>query len=339
GLVAACCVMLAATYGTAARADATTSQKAAAQALFDQATNLVEQGHFAEACPKLAESQRLDPGLGTMLWLADCLENNGQTASAWAAFTEAAAAAARAQDKREHVARERAAALAPRLSRLAILVPPGAASQGVVVERDGVAIGPAEWGVPVPVDPGVHAIAASAPGHKSWSTTVQLPARPDTLQVTVPQLDAAIATPAAPAHDAIVTPPSDAAPASPSPPETPTALAARRATWRTVALTLAGAGVVGLGIGTYFAFHAKSTYDGATSSGHCLPDNQCDGTGKQQRSDAFSQASVATVALGLGAAAVVGGAVLYFTAPAGTQAAAGVAPSARGGTAWVSVDW
>jgi hypothetical protein len=75
--------------------------------LFEQGKALVERGNFPDACPKFAESLRLDPGLGTMLWLADCLENNGQTASAWAQFKEAAAAAALSRDPREKIARER----------------------------------------------------------------------------------------------------------------------------------------------------------------------------------------------------------------------------------------
>jgi serine/threonine-protein kinase len=338
-----------------ALAEPVPDQKAAAQALFEQGRELVEQHHYAEACPKLAESQKLDPGLGTQLWLADCFENNGQTASAWATFSEAAATAAATHDKREQVARDRVKKLAGMLSRLTIQVPQEAAAHGLVVKRDDIDVGSAEWGLPVPVDPGVHSVAASAPGRKSWTTTVQLPLGPTTLQVTVPLLDpapvakpdnAALPTGAAVTLDAAgsngtaqpskaVAP--DLAPASPA--ATTGEDEATRNTQRVLGLALGGLGLVGLGVGTYFSFHAKSTYDGPASSGHCQPNDQCDATGTQERNDAFSQATVATVALGLGSAAVVGGAVAYFLAPRAKPVAVGVAPTARGGAAWLSVRW
>jgi hypothetical protein len=312
-------------------ADATTDQKAAAQVLFERGRALVEQGRFAEACPRFAESQKLDPGIGTMLWLADCYENNGQSASAWATFKEAAAAASQAHDKREHVALERAQGLEPKLPRLMIVVPSEAASQGLVVERDGVALGPTQWGLPVPVDPGVHTLAANAPDHKPWTTTVQLPARAETLQVTIPVLDPTPTT-------APVVPLAPAAPPTAIGAPSSETRGASGATQRTLGLLIVGAGVIGAGIGTYFSLHAKSTYDDSNAGGHCQG-NQCDMIGKQDRSDAFSQATVATVAIGAGAAAIVGGAVLYLTAPKAGPATVGFAPGPRGGTLHIAVDW
>src|SRR6266498_2939701 len=94
-------------------------------------------GKFAEACPKLGESQRLDPGVGTQFHLADCYERIGQTASAWAGFLEAASGAkALGQTEREKVARERAAALAPRLSKLTIVAARAADVPGLEIKRD-----------------------------------------------------------------------------------------------------------------------------------------------------------------------------------------------------------
>ncbi len=346
--LAATLALAAALPASVARADAGQGSKAVAQALFEQGCELLEHGHVAEACPKLAESQRLDPGTGTLLWLGDCLEQNGQTASAWAAFSEAASGAAAAHDTRERVAQERVQRLASKLSRLMIAVPQAAASQGLVVQRDGTALGAAEWGTPLPVDPGVHTVSASAPGRAAWSTSVQVPSVPGTLQVTIPVLDPLPAEPApiapvpAPEPTPVLvapTPASSLAPTSPAPAAPAPSSSAALGTQRILGLAASALGLVGVGVGTYFALRAKSTYDGAVSDGHCSTSHLCDATGLQERSDAYSQATVATVAVSLGAVALVGGGVLYFTAPSERAFSVGVTPSARGAATWVSMRW
>jgi hypothetical protein len=278
-------------------------QRAAAEVFFEQGKALVARGHFAEACTKFAESQHLDPGIGTMLWLADCLENDGQTASAWAEFKEAAALAARKHDDRVDVAHERAQALEPKLSHLTIEVPQETVIPGLVVQRDAVDVGDAEWRIAVPMDPGLHIVSASAPGRKGWSTSVDLPANGAAAKVIVPPL-------------------------VPLPSEGSRPGGAQRF----VGIAVGATGVVALGVATVLSFDAKSTYDASNSGGHCLPNNECDSTGTTDRNDASSLATAATVLFAVGAGAVASGAIVYFTAPKGMTRTVAVTPAlARGG--------
>src|SRR5687767_5825288 len=91
---------------------ASAENAAAAESLFNEGKKLSTQGKWQEACLKFEESQRVDPGIGTLFQLANCHEKVGRTATAWAEFREVAASAkASGQGAREKVARERAAAL------------------------------------------------------------------------------------------------------------------------------------------------------------------------------------------------------------------------------------
>jgi hypothetical protein len=311
-------------------------QKATAQVLFEQGRHLVEAGKFGEACPKFAESERLDPGIGTMLWLADCYENTGQTASAWAAFKEAAGTAALRHDKREHVARDRAAALQPKLSLLNIIVPEQAQLQGLQVHRDELIVGSTEWSIAFPLDPGKHTVNATAPGHRPWSTEVKLESDSALVSVTVPLLEnesapaPSAAPPAAPPAEPQVHEEPPARPIAPEPDRQGDAQ-------RIVGASTAGAGVLAVLAGTFYALQAKAKYDDSNQNGHCLQDNECDSTGKQYRSDAKSMATVATIGMGAGAAAIAAGAIVFFTAHRSAVAEVALAPAPTGAS--VRVKW
>jgi hypothetical protein len=145
------------------------ANKASAEALFVQGRDLAREHRHAEACPKFEASQKLDPALGTELNLADCYEQLGRFASAWGMFRQAADEARRlADDHAERIARERAAALEPRLSRLTIQ-PPKQRIAGTTMTRNGELVDPATWGTAIPVDAGAHTLHCAAAGRRAWT--------------------------------------------------------------------------------------------------------------------------------------------------------------------------
>jgi tetratricopeptide (TPR) repeat protein len=130
---------------------------AAAEALFVQAKELTAKGNFADACPKFQASYKLDRTLGTLLNLADCHENVGKIASAWAEWGEAVEMAKKMGDDRSAFAAERRDALTPRLPKLTLGIP--APMPALDVYRDGVRIDPGAYNLALPVDPGPVTVA------------------------------------------------------------------------------------------------------------------------------------------------------------------------------------
>ncbi|HEX6274661.1 MAG TPA: hypothetical protein VFZ53_16580 [Polyangiaceae bacterium] len=171
----------------------------AAEALFEAGRTAMEAGNYATACPKLEESYRLDPATGALFALARCHEKQGLFASAWVEFMEVAARANRERNaEREQSARNHARALEPRLSFLTVEVaPPLRAATGLSVERNGVRLGPAAWGMPIPIDPGRHELRVTAPGRKPWVTGVSIGDRAEQKLVEVPDLERLPAPPKA----------------------------------------------------------------------------------------------------------------------------------------------
>ena len=79
-----CFICLLALSAGSARAQSQTADQAAAEILFQEGIHLLDEKKFAEACPKLEESVRLERAPGALLNLAACYEGLGKTASAWA---------------------------------------------------------------------------------------------------------------------------------------------------------------------------------------------------------------------------------------------------------------
>jgi hypothetical protein len=171
--------------------------KASAVQLFDEADRLMLEGKVSEACPKYGASMKLDPQLGALLHLADCLAKNGQVASAWASFRDAEELARLKNDERAVLAREQAILLEPRLSRLTVLVPQPASLPGLEVRVDGVLVTMGAWGIATPIDPGLHSVEARAAGYETWSSSFDVSGETQQVRVEIPVLIAATPAPAA----------------------------------------------------------------------------------------------------------------------------------------------
>lgn len=322
-LLAALAALSGAAYATPARA----GDAAAAEALFLEAKKLAAAGRHAEACPKFAESNRLDRGAGTMIHLADCYERTKQTASAWATYREAASAAqAMRRTDWEKLATARADALEPKLARLTVKVEEPA--DKIEVKRDDSVVSKASWGVPLPVDPGAHTVEAAAPGRRPFKVTVTVAKDGEKKDVVVPKLEVDAAQAAAPA----ATPLTVAGPATPA---SPVADAGSGSGQRAIGYVVGGVGLVGLGVGGVFGLMAMGKASDAKKD--CPDDGPCASRSAVDASeDARSLGTISTIAFAAGGAALVTGVVLVLTSPR-ESAALRVVPSAGPQTAGLSL--
>ena len=284
---------------------------AAATIAFDQAEQLMASGNVADACSKYGESQRLDPQLGTLLHLADCLEQNGQTASAWAAFRQAQELAQKHGDARESIAVDHIKRLAPRLSKLQIDASANPDTSSLHVELDHVVVGSALWGAAIPTDPGTHMLSATSAGKRTWTGTVTVRADGSTSTVTIPALAALpSAAPKSPAGTAASSQVSSVGRdgTAPSSSQNPNGSFLARH-WP--AVTVVGFGLVGVGVGSVFGLQSKSKHDEAAK--HCDGNACTDRTGVGLKSDAITAGNISTVAFIVGAVGLGAGTVLWLT--------------------------
>jgi hypothetical protein len=301
-------------------AHAQTANVAAAEALFRDGKARMAAKDYATACPKLADSYKLDPATGTLLALALCHERDGKVASAWGEYTDAVARSKReGRADREKAAQEKVVALEGKLSQLTIAVAPGvAATPGIEITRNSAPVGAGTLGTAVPVDPGSYAVEATAPRKKPWRGKVFVGASSDRQTLIIPLLEDDLVAaldpkskklpPMRPADKSAARPPAavaSSAPATAAP--TPPADAGHHFGW--IETTTIAAGVVGLGIGTAFMLQAigKNEQSEAGCNGDiCTPE------GTQDRLDARKAGQIATIAFAAGGALVATGVAIYL---------------------------
>jgi len=326
------CLLGALSAAPLARAQVSPEEKATAEAVFEEGMRLIKQGNFAAACPKFEMSQRVEPAVGTMLYLAECYEKTNRTASSWAMFREAASLAETSgQVERMKTAQARAARLEPRLAWLTVDVAKEALVPGLQIRRNGALLAPELSGTETPVDPGEVLVEASAPGRLPYSTKVKVAAKGH-VSVAIPALQAS--PDAAPTATAAAAPavaqPESAPPAAPQPsPSTqpsPAPAPQKVEHASPIPWIVGGVGVAALGVGTYFGLRAISNADKARD---LCPAGDCtDLAGETAADDAHTQATISNVSFVLGAAAVATGVVLYFTLPTKKSTQVGMVPMA-----------
>jgi hypothetical protein len=248
---------------------------ARAEQLFREGRAALARGDHAEACARFAESQRLDPAPGTLLNLGECSQHLGLYASAFAHYS--AAAALLGGDTRLAIAKQKLAEIEPQLSRLTVVLAPGAPA-GTKVTRDEHTLAEAELGVAARLDRGEHRVVVRAPGREARAFTVLLPtAESRTLLVE----------PGAPlsADDA----------------------RSKGAGLRTAGVIVGAAGLAGVGLGIgagVLTIQRKDTVDA-----HCVA-QRCDAEGVRAASQGKTWSAVSTAGFVAGLAGLGAGVVM-----------------------------
>jgi hypothetical protein len=265
-----------------------------AEALFLSAKTLRAAGKYPEACAAFAESKRLEPGVGVSLYLADCYEHVGKSASAWAEFRDAETRARERNDKRAEVAHGRAAAIEPHLGHIGVaLSAPSVAAGADVKVDDAEPVAPSTW-TAIAADPGDHVVKLRVSGKIVRAAPVHVVAGHWAIvRLDPPQLTSA--------SEPASLPPAAGADAS-----------LKLDTRETVGYSLLAAGALGTALG----------------AGLLVAKNQSESTGAPNGPATVNQSDAigSDVAFAIGGAALVSAVILYLTAPTPKDSALIIAP-------------
>lgn len=150
-----------------------------AKELFDRGLELMKAKDYAQGCPKIAESQRLDPLPGSLFTWAECEARAGKAATGWSLFQrflrETNAEPERSkQARRREAAEARMKEIEPSIARLELSLAPGSPADTMVI-LDGETLAAATLKVPLPLDPGTHSLTLRS-GRREHTQRVELEA-------------------------------------------------------------------------------------------------------------------------------------------------------------------
>lgn len=271
-----------------------------ADKMFQRAKKLHAEKKFAEACPTYEEVDKTDPAVGSKLNVAKCYEDWGRLATAYSWYVQADKMATDAKDERGPKIKELIEELDINVPRMTIKIPEGADPDVVdTLTLDGKPV-PEDWlNTQQRIDPGPHVIEFVVEGQKKKKMAPVERGGESELSLDIPK--GAGTKPRPKKGEPVTTPVVE----NPDPGKTR----------RYLGIGVGGAGVVAVGVAMVVTLSARSDYKAALSE-HCMGSTSgCNATGFQITSDARSKANVATVITVIGSAAIIGGAVLYLTAP------------------------
>jgi hypothetical protein len=292
-----------------------------AEEVFRLGREAMKAGDCPKAIPLFEESQRLDPGAGTLLNLGACHAELGRSATAYRIFGEALySASLRGDTEQAEVARERREALLPKLASIRITVGGGASpSADLSVVLDGTALAPAVFMRDVLVDPGEHTLSVRAKGDGSAAALAV--ERKIVIAANTPGVTA-IELPAMGGENAMSSSPAASA--------TTTTTTTRWPPIRVIGAATATTSVIALGIATYFGVRA---IDLRGESDRECPNERCSQLGVSLNEDARANGNRSTAFFIVGAAALATGVLLYWIGTPKPSPSSSTSPAAllRGG--------
>lgn len=284
---------------------------ALAESLFEAGRALMKKKQYAAACAKFKESQLQDPSPGTLINLGECSKAQGKTATAWAYYKSAAALAVnRGRTQQQQLATQRAAALAPDVSKVTFQKP-AKVPAGLTVKLDDRSLGVASLGIPIAVDPGAHTVTLGAKGYKSASKKFSVGAKGGQVSVTLPTLEKAPEQ--ASTSTKTTTPAAGTPPTSGTTPPGGDQGTGHKSSTKMIGYVVGGAGIVLTGVGAVFGILASSQASNAKSDNTLCPNKLCTPAGRSAINSAKGKALVSTIGIGVGVAAIAAGAVLVLT--------------------------
>ena len=262
------------------------SERGVARELAQEGDGLQRAGRYAEALEKFERAEKIVAAPTHLVRIAECQAALGKLVEAAESYrhaqripvpAEAPAVLLRAEEE----AQRELVALEPRVPKLTLTITPRAAV-GLEVEIDGHPLNVAVVGEPIPLDPGRHEVVVRASGGAAFRGDVRL------ADGEVKEL--AVALGGGLQHGGTTN------------------------VGRPVGLVAAGAGVVGLVVGSVLGLVAKSTYDDALAYCPNGPPSPCGREGVAGGETAHNEATAATVAFVLGGVLLAGGTTLFLVA-------------------------